>query len=650
MFQPKNNKSNQPNENKPKDLITFIQKNLAKGFILFSFFLLTTTTCYILGTYLFTSRPYIVREISSANYNGKQIIYDVYFNIPVNTKSLEVIANTEIPLKVKQVNILPFVRISRHIQIISNQNISEDELLTPYLSGVSSIFGKTENEYSVEYQAMSVPSVTSCYPSWGEQDISPQSDLFIFFSQNIENNEWNVEITPYIEHEIEAKDNRIIIIPVSDLQRDTDYQIKLFRTPLQINSLTNEIVTKGETAEVFSNNFSTIKTPELQEYQPSSGYLYDGTNIEITFNTPILPESFIENINITPNQEGEWIVLSNTKFAFVPQTLYQKDTKYLIQISRGIKTSDGDSIPTEINLEFTTPGEIKVVKTSPVSGANKVSVNTKSFSIEFDQNVDHQSVETNLTISPHISGNFSWDNDKLIYTFSQSLAYGQTYQISIKSPIKAISGIDSDKNIIVKFTTEEEVTLLNVPWLRQSESHTCNITAGAMVLRYRGVDTSENAVRERAGEQPQLQEHLGIGGDPYKGWVNYYGLNWTRLSEIISSYGINNEIKYEWNVVALAKEIENGNPSILYWQNGASDPYWKTWTTPEEKQIWGLNGMHSEVVVGFTGPSDNPTGFYTNDPWRGKNRYYNISTFKNLWGRLKNETAGIPGNIAIVIY
>jgi uncharacterized protein YvpB len=70
--------------------------------------------------------------------------------------------------------------------------------------------------------------------------------------------------------------------------------------------------------------------------------------------------------------------------------------------------------------------------------------------------------------------------------------------------------------------------------------------------------------------------------------------------------------------------------------------YWKEWTTSDGKTIKGLNGMHSEVVVGFEGSAKNPTHIYTNDPWRGKNRKYTIETFKRLWGNFDNT--------AIVVY
>ena len=645
------NKQVQPQfKNKWEFLLWFLKNNFLKTFILVFGYLSIGTVLYTLFSYIFLSRPHIDETLSSASYQDNKIVYDVYFNVPINTEKLNLKPNTEIPLEVESTPIIKTLPFSKHLQIIVNQNIEEDKILTPYFADVSPILGKTKNEYSFEYHSPEAPQVVTTYPKNEEVDVQIQNDIMILFDKDITNNEWSTEVTPYFEHTVSSNNNKVIIRPISNLQQTTEYTIKLFRTPVQVNAKTNEIVNKDKTLETITISFSTVKSPEVLSFSPHSSYLYDGTNIEIEFNTTILFTSFLENVSIDPVLNGEWKMKNEKTVEFISNDKYQKNTKYIVKIASGLKNTSGGTIENDINLEFNTPGKVKMIRSTPVNGSQKISVKTNSISIEFDQPVDKKSVESNFSISPHINGTFSWNGNRVTYSMSQSLSYGQSYTVSIKPQIIAISGLNSDSTISIKFTTEQQVTLLNVPWLKQSRSHTCNITAAAMVLQYRGVNATEYTVRAAAGDEDPLQEHLGIGGNPYKGWVNYYGTYWTRISQVISSYGVSNSIKTEWNVVDLAKEVEKGNPSILFWQNGASDPYWKTWTTPDGTQIWGINGMHSEVVVGFTGSSDNPTGFYTNDPWRGKNRYYSVGTFKGLWARLRNNSAGMPGNVAIVIY
>jgi len=40
--------------------------------------------------------------------------------------------------------------------------------------------------------------------------------------------------------------------------------------------------------------------------------------------------------------------------------------------------------------------------------------------------------------------------------------------------------------------------------------------------------------------------------------------------------------------------------------------------------------MHSEVVIGFIGPSSSPSHIITNDPWRGR-RTLTIAQFNSTW-------------------
>jgi uncharacterized protein YvpB len=85
----------------------------------------------------------------------------------------------------------------------------------------------------------------------------------------------------------------------------------------------------------------------------------------------------------------------------------------------------------------------------------------------------------------------------------------------------------------------------------------------------------------------------------------------------------------------LANEVAQGHPVILWWQNGWSAPNDISWTTPDGQYIYAINGMHSEVAVGFIGPTDNPTHIIVNDPWRGR-RELEVGYFKSLWGYFNN--------------
>jgi uncharacterized protein YvpB len=69
---------------------------------------------------------------------------------------------------------------------------------------------------------------------------------------------------------------------------------------------------------------------------------------------------------------------------------------------------------------------------------------------------------------------------------------------------------------------------------------------------------------------------------------------------------------------------------MIWGQNGWASPVWRNWNSPTGT-VNALNGMHSEVVVGFIGSSDNPTHIITNDPWRGR-RTVTVAQFNAVWG------------------
>jgi uncharacterized protein YvpB len=132
-----------------------------------------------------------------------------------------------------------------------------------------------------------------------------------------------------------------------------------------------------------------------------------------------------------------------------------------------------------------------------------------------------------------------------------------------------------------------------------------------MVLAYRGISL----------EEAQIKANVGTGGtrgsgNPHNGYVSDYGTYWEPIIAFVSRYKKNHF--YENGTVAdLVKEIQNGNPILIWGQNGWSDPHELTWTTPDGQRIYAINGMHSYVVTGFRGPAGNPTHILVNDPWRG---------------------------------
>lgn len=145
-----------------------------------------------------------------------------------------------------------------------------------------------------------------------------------------------------------------------------------------------------------------------------------------------------------------------------------------------------------------------------------------------------------------------------------------------------------------------------------------------MLLAFRGIQTTEAA----------LIHTIGLGGkrgsgNPSVGYIDDYGTYWPAIYKGITTQRPARMIE-SGNLSDILKEIDRGNPVMTWGQNGWSDPHDISWTATDGTPIKAINGMHSSVVRGYRGTSDNPTLIYINDPWRGQ---YSISPdeFMRRW-------------------
>lgn len=279
-------------------------------------------------------------------------------------------------------------------------------------------------------------------------------------------------------------------------------------------------------------------------------------------------------------------------------------------------------------ITFKTAGVVKAIYFNPRRNGTGVSINQKSVSVTFDQKVDRASAEQRFSISPHIPGSFSWKGNTMIYSLSSGLSYYTRYTISIGPGVQSVYGMDSVQAFSSSFLTEEQVISLKVPLFYQPKGFDCNLYAAKMALAYRGINISADSAKAS----------IGVGEDPNVNWVDGYGVHIGPLSGYIRGFR-SAVVKSGWSVSGLASEIMAGNPSIVYVYNGSSKPYGAYQL--EAGGYKAYMGMHSEVVIGFTGSVENPTSIITNDPWKGR-RKLPVNTFNGLWNYM--------GRLAIVVH
>jgi uncharacterized protein YvpB len=447
---------------------------------------------------------------------------------------------------------------------------------------------------------------------------------------------------PEFDYVLAKNPNQVVVTPNELLSQDTIYEVELKLIPKTFVFKTQEKKDGKYQTTKFRTKFATVKTPNIKKFSPKGTTVLVNKPIILEFNTAMDLDTVKDNFVIKPQTEGSFETPDNHTLRFIPKNPLPKETNFEVKVNKGFQNIAGGISDQELSFKFRTIGEIRVLDTFPENNDNYVNVNTNQIRIQFDQKVDKESAQSKFSISPSLDGSFEWKDNTMIYNLSQDLAYQTRYTVSLRKGVKSINGIDLKNNYSFQFVSRSNITLIDVPWHAQTENFTCNVQATAMVLDYYGNYFGEQEMKQKIGVQPALNKNTWTGGNPYEGWVENYGVYWTRVSEVISEYRTN-EVKRNWNVQGLTTAVENGNPSILWWYNDYSKPKeWFSWETPDGTVVQGLNGMHSEVVVGFEGPADNPTHIYTNDPWRGKNRRYTIATFKDLWSNFNNT--------AVVVY
>lgn len=573
-------------------------------------------------------RPRIINSTpSEGSYmsSGEEII-EVEFDVPVNTDEIKFNVSPEVEGDWVFEEAFPGSPVKRKARFYPKESFYPESEVVVYVVGMKQSWsGGKEHEQAIEFKSPKIPDIEEIYPEVGSVDVPTDVDVEIKYDAPVGDFvDLKYEMDPKVEFDVKTTEENIQVLDFKeDLDQDQEYKIDIYRTPRSYDVDNGKDVEIGDTEKIEELVFRTVTTPLVKSYEPKGkGILVDKV-IKVVFDQPMNQESVLDHFKITPDTEGTVTWEDETTFVFTPDQDLKKGTDYEILFSKGILSEVSGTTEEEIKLKFTTIGKVKVSSVSPILGASGLHPNSTNIVVEFNQKVDHASAQSKFSISPSVSGAFSWDGNKMIYSVAGKLKYSTKYTFSIAAGVKTIHGLDSAKTFSYSFTTRANIFTLNVPWYKQQENFTCNIAATRMALAYRGVYRSES----------QIKSGIGIGTNPNSDWVSGYGVHWGPVASYIGQYR-KVSIKQGWNVSALAKEVEKGNPVILFWYNRYSQPP-GAFTLPSGAT--GYKGMHSEVVYGFIGDSSNPTSLMTNDPWRGR-LTYSKSGFVNTWAYI-NYTA-----------
>lgn len=202
-------------------------------------------------------------------------------------------------------------------------------------------------ESTFSFKTVKEPGVSEFYPR-GNHALSG-TNIEITFDLEMERSsvEERIVIEPEIAYELEwLDDTQLIINPVDNLPKDTDYSLKLEKG---IKSLVG-----GTIENEIEHNFKTIGAVRVKDIRPAdnSGNVEGSQWIEVKFDQEVNKDSAQSHFSLSPKAAGEFVWEGNT-MQFKPNG-YELGTTYTIYISPGIESIHGLQSEEEYRSVFST--------------------------------------------------------------------------------------------------------------------------------------------------------------------------------------------------------------------------------------------------------------------------------------------------------
>lgn len=575
---------------------------------------------------------------------------EVEFSRPIDPKTLVLNISPDTKGKWEFEKSIPGLPFERTVTFTPEETIYPGNKVIVYFTHVTNFFNNHQNrEEFLQFNSVDLPTVISSTPEHNADNIPVDQEIsFKLSHRDGDYVDWQVDMSTDDIFVLQRDSSDTIKLKFENpLKQDQKYMLSLKQIPVARNTITGETTKQDEPKEVYSLLFNTVKVPLIASMTPQGSTVAPNSSITIVFDSPMDKGSVEGLFAINPDVEGTKSWTDDKTFVFKPISL-QKGTKYEVKFGKGLKNASGGFSETEVAYSFTTLGAVKVTGWTPSNGTNNVSI-ASTIKVTFDQKVDQASAQSLFLINPLTDGTFSWNGNTMTFDPSTDLKYQTTYDALIRAGVKTVDGADSTAEYKTTFTTQSQKVLLNMQLFKQVQSKECQVIATQMILKYKGISKTSNQIFDELPKQTIACDATNnTWGDPNLGFMGErngnhdcgsghrgYGIYWEPISNYLTSNGISNTPKRGMSITDLTKEVEAGHPVMLWWQNGWSTPTNVSWKTPEGKEIYAVNGMHSEIVIGFVGSSDNPTHMIVNDPWRGQ-RTLDVNYFKSLWSYFNN--------------
>ncbi|MEX1051893.1 MAG: Ig-like domain-containing protein [Patescibacteria group bacterium] len=425
------------------------------------------------------------------------------------------------------------------------------------------------------------------------------------------------------------------------LAQGVTYTMSVERQVVIADQDTGDVQNRSEKQAVFQTEFTTVSPVLVSSVIPQgSSVLPTIDEVKVVFSEAMERDSVLSHLAISPVPSGQWQWVDDLTAIYLINETLPIDTQYTLTIAQGAKAQSGSFVESDQVFSFGTVGALHVAGSSPRNGASGISI-TNPIEITFDQPVVPASVVGALSVSPAFNYQTSWSGNTLKVVPTGPLAYYTSYQVRITAGAQAQYGQPLAADYVLRFTSAQVRRVLNIALDYQDRPLSCEAAALKMALRYRGITVSEADIMNVIGYDPTIKNG-GVWGDPDIAFVGNidgsqnstgYGVHWDPVARAARTW--RNAAAFSgWSASQLAKEIEAGNPVVIWGVLGGA--YFDPWYTPSGRYISAWKGEHARTVIGYTGSTANPTSFIINDPISGRVTW---STAKLLsdWSKFNNS-------------
>ena len=224
----------------------------------------------------------------------------------------------------------------------------------------------------------------------------------------------------------------LTLVPAADLLESQKYLITVGEATTDIYS------TNLGSDYVLSFTTGAVTPPAVSSTQPVAGSLDVPVSqqVKIVFSKAMDTAKTQAAVSVSPSLTPafSW-ENSDTTMVIGMGAALSYDTSYQITIGTGATDKSGLTMTQSYLLGFKTVTRPTVLtaKCYPAAGATGIPPQSV-IKIEFSKAMNKESAQTAFSLkqsSTAVSGNFSWSGNIMSFTPATSLAYGQTYQISI---------------------------------------------------------------------------------------------------------------------------------------------------------------------------------------------------------------------------